>query len=125
MSGLTHLRLAAFCALAYGLLLVSGILHHFQRTGSLRALVRGLSQPWVWVALLIALLVMYGLWRRYAWAWWLGLLAAAFQVFRILSPYVQAGGSRFPAASTLVALVLLLLVIVLLLPRKARLASNR
>jgi hydrogenase/urease accessory protein HupE len=125
MSGLTHLRLAAFCALAYGLLLVSGVLHHFQRTGSLRALVRGLSQPWLWVALLIALLVMYGLWRRYAWAWWLGILAAGFQVFRILSPYVMAGGARLPPASTLVALVLLLLVIVLLLPRKARLASSR
>jgi uncharacterized membrane protein (DUF2068 family) len=125
MSGLTHLRLAAFCALAYGLLLVSGILHHFQRTGSLRALVRGLSQPWLWIAVLIALLVTYGLWRRYAWAWWLALIAAAFQLFRIFSPYVLAGRLRLPPPGTLVALVLLLLIIVLLLPRKARLASSR
>ena len=125
MSGSTHLRLAAFCALAYGLFLVSGILHHFQRTGSLRTLFRGLSQPWMWVALLVTLVVMYGLFRRAAWAWWLAIAAASFQLFSILSPYVLAGGARMPSPGTWIAIVLLVLVIVLLVPRKARLAANR
>src|SRR5262245_1667054 len=84
MSGLTHLRLAALCAATYALLAVSGVIHHFQRTGRLGVLVRGLMQPQLWVVLLIALLVMVGLFGRRAWAWWLGVAAAGYGVFRIV-----------------------------------------
>ncbi|MEJ8836901.1 hypothetical protein [Ramlibacter sp. AN1133] len=126
MTGLTQLRLAALCAIAYALLAVSGLVHHFQRTGSLRVLLRGLMQPQLWIVLLLALLVTIGLFGRQAWAWWLGVAAAAFGVFRIVSAYVQGGHlGHVPGAPTLVALVLLLLTLVLLAPRKARLAANR
>lgn len=126
MSGLTFLRLAAFCAVAYGLLLVSGIVHHFQRTGSLRALVRSLSYPGFWIVLLVVVLVMYGLFRRQAWAWWLGLAAALFQLFRIASAYLQGpAAGRMPSTPVLISLVLLLAFVLLLAPRKARLAANR
>ena len=58
MSGLTQLRLAALCAFAYALLSVSGLVHHFQRTGSLRSLLHGLMQARLWVVLVIALALL-------------------------------------------------------------------
>ena len=126
MSGPTFLRLAACCAVAYGLLLVSGVVHHFQSTGSLRALVRSVSYPGFWIVLLVTVLVAYGLFRRCAWAWWLGLAAALYQLFRIASAYLQGpSAGRVPATPVLVSLVLLLVFVLLLLPRKARLAANR
>ena len=126
MSAHTQIRLASLASAAYGALLVSGIVYHFQRTGSFRALAQGLAQPAVWVALLVAALVTFGLWQRHAWAWWLGVVAAAWQVFRIGMAYVQGRNfGNVPGAATLIALVLLLLVLVLLLPRKARLGCNR
>lgn len=126
MSATTHLRLASVCAAAYGVLLVSGIVHHFQRSGSFRALAHSLSQPTIWVALVVILLVAFGLWRRYAWAWWLGLAAAGYQLFRLAVGYVQ--GPQFghlPRASLLVSLALLLAILLLLSTRKARLGANR
>jgi uncharacterized membrane protein (DUF2068 family) len=126
VSGLTQLRFAALCAITYGLLAVSGLVHQFQRTGSFRALLRGLAQPQLWVVLVIALLLLFGLWRRQAWAWWLGVAAAAFGLFRIVSAYVQGPGfGRVPGAWTWIAFGLLLAILLLLAPRRARLAANR
>jgi hypothetical protein len=126
MSAHTQIRFASLTSATYGLVLVSGIVHHFQRTGSLRALVQGLSQPAVWIALLVAALVAFGLWKRYAWAWWLGVAAAAYQVFRIAMGYVQGRGfGQVPGFATLLALALLLLLLVLLLPRKVRAGCSR
>lgn len=126
MSGLTHLRLAALCAISYGLLAASGLIHRVQRTGSLRGLARGLMQPQLWIVLVIALLLLFGLWRRQAWAWWLGVAAAAFGLFRIVSAWMQGPGfGRVPGAWTLIALGLLVAILLLLAPRSARLAANR
>ena len=126
MSAQAHIRLASLAAAAYAAFLVSGIVHHFQRTGSLRALVQSLTQPTLWIALLVAGAVTVGLWQRQAWAWWVAIAAAGFQIFRIVSAYVQGRSfGSVPAFSTLLALGLLLLVIVLLLPRKARLGCNK
>jgi benzodiazapine receptor len=126
MSAHTQVRIASLAAAAYGALLVSGTVHHFQRTGSFRALGHSLAQPTLWIALLIAALVTFGLWQRNAWAWWLGIAAAGYQIFRIASAYVYGRGfGHMPGVATLIALVLLLLIVVLLLPRPARLACNR
>jgi hypothetical protein len=126
MSAHTQIRFASLTSAAYGALLVSGIVYHFQRTGSFRALAHSLAQPTVWVALLVAALVAFGLWKRYAWAWWLGVAAAGYQIFRIASAHVQGRGfGHVPGFATLLALALLLLVLLLLLPRRARLGCNR
>jgi hypothetical protein len=126
MSAQTQIRFASLASAAYGALLVSGIVHRFQRTGSLRALAHSLAQPTIWIALLITALVTFGLWQRHAWAWWLAVAAAGYQIFRIVSAYVQGRAfGQLPAVPTLLALGLLLLILVLLLPRKARLACNR
>lgn len=126
MSANAPLRLASLCSAVYAALVVSGVVHHFQRTGSLRALARGLSQPGLWVVVLVAGLVCWGLWKRYAWAWWLGVAAAGYQLFRILSVYVQGPAfGHLPRPSVLVAVILLLLILALLATRKARLGANR
>lgn len=126
MSASFQLRLASACAAAYGALAVSGVIHHFQRTGSLRVLVRGLASPDLWVVLVVAGLVAWGLWQRYAWAWWLGLAAAGYQLFRIGSGYLHSPMfGQVPRASVLVSITLLLLIVVLLLQRKARLGASR
>ena len=126
MSAHTQLRLASLCAAAYGLLLASGILHHFQRSGSFRWLADTLSRPSVWLVLVVALLVTVGLWKRHAWAWWLGLAGAGYEVFRIVSGWI-AGRTfpRLPGFATLLALAILALLLLLLLQRKARLGANR
>lgn len=126
MSASTPLRLASLCSATYAALAVSGVVHHFQRTGSLRALVRGVSSPHLWVVVLVAAVVAFGLWKRYAWAWWLGIAAAGYQLFRIVASYVQGPAfGQLPRASTLVSVVLLAAILALLFTRKARLGANR
>jgi hypothetical protein len=126
MSASTQIRLASLSCAAYGALLVSGTVYHFQHTGSFRALGHSLAQPSLWIALLIAALVTFGLWQRHAWAWWLGIAAANYQIFRIVSAYVYGRGfGHMPGFATLLALALLILILVLLLPRKSRLGCNR
>lgn len=126
MSAITRIRLASLCCAAYGALLVSGTVHHFQRTGSFGVLGRSLAQPALWVALLIAALVTFGLWRRHAWAWWLSITAAGYQIFRIASAYVNGRGfGHMPGFATLLALTLLLMILMLLLPPKSRLGCSR
>lgn len=126
MSANAPLRLASLCAATYAALVMSGVVHHFQRTGSLRALVRGVSSPHLWIVVLVAAVVAFGLWKRYAWAWWLGIAAAGYQLFRILASYVQGPlFGQLPRASTMVSLVLLVAILALLFTRKARLGANR
>jgi hypothetical protein len=126
MSAHTQIRFASLSCAAYGALLVSGTVYHFQRSGSFRALGHSLAQPGLWIALLVAVLVTFGLWQRRAWAWWLGIAAAGYQIFRIASAYAHGRGfGHMPGFATLLALALLLLILVLLLPRKSRLGCNR
>ena len=120
------LTVASLSSAAYGVLFVSGIVHRFQRTGSFRALGHSLMQPTVWITLAVALLVCWGLWKRYAWAWWLGLVAAGYQLAMIVLAYVRGGSiGRVPGTWTLISLCLLALVLVMLATRKARTGASR
>lgn len=125
MAANSSARLASVTAAAYAVLVVSSAFLHFSRTGSLPGLVHRLSHPGVWVAFLVAALVAWGLWKHYAWAWWLGLAAALFQLFRIVSWYVQGPLGRVPGTYTLIAVALLVLLLVLLAQRRVRLACSR
>lgn len=126
MSANLPLRLASLGAAAYAALVASGVVHHFQRTGSFRILARSLMQPGLWVVLLVAAVVCWGLWQRHAWAWWLGVAAAGYQLFRIVASYVQSPVfGHVPRASVLVSTALLLAILLLLFTRRARLGANR
>ena len=120
-----QVRLASLSAAAYAVLAVSGVLQQFQRTGNWGALAAGFSRPGVWVAFVIGALVAWGLWKRYAWAWWLGLAASVFQLWRIGSWYLQGPLGRVPGGWTLVTILLLVLLLVLLLQRGVRASCSR
>jgi hypothetical protein len=126
MSGPTQLRLASISAFAYGALAASGAVHHLQRSGSLRLFLRELTQPALWVVVLVALLLTWGLWNRYVWAWWLGIAAGCWEIYLLASRYVHSRAfGHLPRPALLLALGLLLCMIVLLFQRRARAAANR
>jgi hypothetical protein len=126
MSGLTAIRLAALLALGYGLwVLVGGPMHVGAGSGAMT--LRVSAGHWAsWLVGLLSLLLAWGLWARYAWAWWLALAAALVQGWRLVSAHVaRHGAGRMPDATTLIVLVLLLMFVVLLFMPKARAACNR
>jgi hypothetical protein len=126
MSGPTQLRLASISAAAYGALAASGAIHHLQRSGSLRLFVRELTRPSLWLVVLVALVLFWGLWNRYVWAWWLGIVAACWEIFVIGSGYVHSRAfGHLPRPATLLALGLLLFIVAMLFQRRARAAANR
>lgn len=126
MSGPTQLRLASVSAAAYAALAASGTVYQLQRSGSLRAFVQGLTRPSLWLLLLVAIVVAWGLWNRYVWAWWLGVAAAGWEVYVIGTAYAHSRAfGHLPRPPTLLALGLLLFMLALLFQRKARAAASK
>jgi len=70
----------------------------------------------------VALPIVAGLWLRAGWAWWAGLIAAAWQLVSHLLYLIvtTASGDSVGAAGWLIAVVLAVLLIVLLLPATRR-----
>jgi uncharacterized membrane protein (DUF2068 family) len=126
MSGPTAIRLAAFLALGYGLWILIGGPIHIGAGASGMSVHLSAAYAVSWLVGILAIVLAFGLWTRYAWAWWLGLAAALFQGWRIVSAHLaHRGMARMPAMTTLIVLVLLLVFIVLLLMPKARATCNR
>lgn len=126
MSGPTQLRLASLSAFAYGALAISGAVHHLQRSGSLRLFVHDLTRPSLWLVALVAFVLTWGLWNRYAWAWWLGVAAGCWEIYVIASRYVHSRAfGHVPAPAVLLALGLVLCMVVLLFQRRARASASR
>src|SRR6478609_10651770 len=126
MAAHAQVRLASFSAAGYALLGIVGILYPLAHSGNFRVLRAALSHPPVWLAILIAALVAWGLAGRRAWAWWLGVIAAGYQLAMLLFAYVRGPAlGHLPRPWVLIAMVLLALVLILLLPRRSRLACSR
>ncbi len=126
MTGLTAIRLAAFLAVAYAVLLLSGGLVGVAGGGSRFSLHVSLAQPVTWLVALSSLLIAWSLWSRQAWGWWLGLAGVLFQSYRVISVIVaRTGFPRLPSGGTLLVLALLLAFLVLLFLPKARAACCR
>ena len=126
MSGPAAIRLAALLALGYGLwVLAGGPMHVGAGAGGMT--LRVSTGHWVsWLVGLLSLLLAWGLWARQAWSWWLAIVAALVQGWRLVSAHVaHAGVARLPNATTLVVLVLLLVFLTLLFMPKARTTCNR
>jgi hypothetical protein len=126
MSGLTAIRLAALLALGYGVWILAGGPMHVGAGGGEMTL-RVSAGHWVsWLVGLVSLLLAGGLWARQAWSWWLGVVAALLQGWRVLAPHLtHVGMARLPGTTTLVVLALLLAFLVLLFMPKARATCNR
>ncbi|AEG92017.1 hypothetical protein [Ramlibacter tataouinensis] len=126
MIGLTAIRLAALVAVAYALLLLSGGLIGVAGGGSRLSLSVSLAQPVTWLMALLSLLIAWALWSRYAWGWWLGLAAALFQLWRIVSAIIaRPGYPQLPSPGTLLVLGLLVAFLILLFLPRARAACSR
>ena len=126
MSGTVAVRLASVLGVGYGLwVLASGPLRLGAGAEALTMRV-SLSHPIAWLVGLLAIVLGCALWGRYAWAWWLALVAALFQAGRFLYPvFASAGTLRLPGTTTLLVLALLATIVVLLLMPKARAACSR
>jgi hypothetical protein len=125
MSGPTSIRLAALLALGYGLwVLASGPIHLGAGANAMSVRVSA-AHAVSWLVGLLSIVLAIGLWTRYAWAWWLGLAAALFQGWRIVSAHLARGPFHMPGTTTLVLMVLLVVFLVLLFMPKARASCNR
>lgn len=123
---LTRIHFAAATAAAYAAVVLGGTLIRFALTGDAFTLRVSLSQPATWIAGLVALLVAWGLVKHYRWAWWLGMGAAAFQLYRVGSWIVEhVGFSRPPPAGPLLVAGLLLGFLVLAFPSRVRASCSR
>lgn len=126
MSGLTAIRVAALIAIGYGLWVLFGGPVRFGAGSEALTMRVSLTSPVTWLVGLLALAIGFSLWMRFAWAWWLGLAAALFQLWRILYPiFARDGLPRLPGATTLLVLLLLLVFVILLFMPKARAACSR
>jgi hypothetical protein len=123
---ITRIHLAAATAVAYSAVVLGGTLTRFALTGDAFTLRFSLSQPATWIAGLIALLVAWGLSKHYRWAWWLGMGAASFQLYRVGSWIVDHFSfARPPAFGPLLVAVLLLTFLVLAFPSRVRTSCSR
>lgn len=126
MSGLTAIRIAALLAIGYGLWVLVGGPVQLGAGSEALTMRLSLANPVAWLIGLVAIFIGSFLWMRFAWAWWLGLAAALFQVWRIVYPiFAKAGAPRLPGLVTLLVLALLVLFIVLLFFPRARAACSR
>ncbi|MCZ4306257.1 hypothetical protein O4G98_16090 [Zoogloeaceae bacterium G21618-S1] len=82
--------------------------------------------PMLWLTTAVIVLIIFGLWKRFAWAWWLGIAAAGFQLVRMglwVSQHYSL--SRLPGEGTLLVLGLLVSFLVLMLLPGTRMACRR
>jgi phosphatidylserine synthase len=122
---LSSAHLAGTIAAAYVVIVLGGILLHFFNTGDLSTLWYSLTLPATIAAVCLASLVAWGLWSRYAWAWWLGLVAVVYQLYRMSNWFIaRLHDGHAPTASWIIA-GLLIAFLCLLLTRGARRACTR
>ena len=121
----SHSKLASIAAIAYVLIVVGGMLLHFFNTGDLGTLKYSLMLPATLSAVFVGSLVAFGLWHRFAWAWWLGLAAVGTQLIRFGSWFIsRLSIGDAPMASWAIA-VLLLAFLFLLLTKATRQQCTR
>ncbi|AMO25269.1 hypothetical protein [Ramlibacter tataouinensis] len=125
MSGPTAIRLAALLALGYALWVLIGGPIQLGAGGNVLTVRVSASHAISWLVGLLSLVLAIGLWSRFAWAWWLALVAALVQGWRVLSAQLAHQPVRMPGAVTLIVLALLLVFLVLLFMPKARATCNR
>ncbi|TAN49282.1 MAG: hypothetical protein EPN21_12550 [Methylococcaceae bacterium] len=78
-------QFASYIALAYIFVMLGGILLRYLNTGDVYTLKFGLMLPSTWGVTIVSGVVVWGLWHRFRWAWWLGFASALFQLVRMSS----------------------------------------
>ncbi|MBU1237977.1 MAG: hypothetical protein KJ634_13775 [Gammaproteobacteria bacterium] len=111
-------QFASYIAVTYIFVVLGGIFLHYLSTGDAYTLKFSLMLPSTLGAIIISGVVAWGLWNRFRWAWWLGIVAALFQLVRMSSWLSQHfSAAKLPGFGVLLVLALVLVfLIVLILP---------
>ena len=121
-----RLYLALFVAIVYLVVVPGASLFRAALYGDTLTLRVSFGDPLLWLSTALILLIIFGVWKRYAWAWWLGVAAAGFQLVRMGMWVVQHYSlSRLPGEVTLLVLGLLVTFLVLMLSPGMRMACRR
>jgi translocator protein len=119
-------RVASVIAVTYVVVALGSALLHFSSGGHAYTIRFNTTHLILWLEAILAIIIAYGLWQRYSWAWWLGIGAAAWQLFRLGSRiFKHFSLSHPPGAITLFIAALLIGFLVLLFQSKTRTSCNR
>ena len=122
----TRIILAAVTAVVYVAAEVGNSLLNLAGNASHVSIQISLNQPVMWLIALCGLLIAVGLLGRYAWAWWLGLAASAFQLYRLGSRVInQYSLSHLPGMHVVLLFSLLVIFLLLLISPKAMASCHR
>ena len=110
--------LAISLLLLYAWFLASGSLLNIGLSEAAISVRLNLVRPITWLIVILSMVVAWGLGKRYAWAWWLGVAGALVQLGRIVWWAAQRHSlAHLPGTGVwLVAGILLAFLVVLLLP---------
>jgi len=73
-------KLAGSIAFIYVIFFLGGMFLHLLLTGDISAFKYGAALPRTWIAATLGLLIAWGLWHHYRWAWWLGIAGVLIQL---------------------------------------------
>jgi hypothetical protein len=100
-------QISSLLVAAYVAVVVGGTLLHFANTGDVYTLKYSFTRPATIIAMLVGVIVAFGLWRSYAWAWWLGLIAVGVQLYRFGPWFAERlVNDQVPIGSWLIAFLL-------------------
>lgn len=121
-----RLHLAAAAAAAYAGFVLVGTVVRFALSGDGLTLRFVFAQPLTWLVGLVGVVVAWGLLSRFSWAWWLGIVAAAVQLYRVAAPIIEhTSFTRPPPLVPVLVAALLLTFIVLVFPSHVRASCSR
>ena len=123
---ITRIHLAAATAAAFSAIVLGGSVIRIALSGDALMLRFSFSQPLTWIMGLIGILVAWGLLKHYRWAWWLGIGAAGYELYRVGSVIVDHFSfSRPPAVWPLLIAVLMVTYLLLTFPSHVRTSCSR
>jgi len=119
-------KLAGSIAALYVIFFLGGMFLHLLLTGDISAFKYGAALPRTWIAAAVGLLIAWGLWHHYRWAWWVGLAAVLIQLVdmsRLLAVFLAHASA--PPWSMLVVLSLYIGFLTVLVSPQARQRCTR
>jgi len=118
--------LAISVLLLYTWYVASGSLLHIGLSQAAISLRVNLINPITWAIVIVSMLTAWGLGKRYAWAWWLGLAGALVQLGRVAWWIVERHSlAHLPDTGVWLVVVMLAVFIGLLLTPQVRRACTR
>lgn len=106
---INNAKIAGGIAAFYVTFFVSGIFIHYFLTGEIYTLKYSLMLPSVWITAIMGLIISWGLWNHYRWAWWLGLGAGTYQLLASILYVIEQALSGITIKFGVIAVLVLLI----------------